>query len=353
MNQNGAFASLVRLNGPGGRWPIALRAGLAVAIPIAVFSLAGAPALGLQASIGAFTALYVANAPVRERLRVLPLIAVGLVACAAAGAMLAGSSLAVAIGLVLVSAAASILLYGFAVGPPGPVFFPLVFGAAAHITAPVDGVRVVDPLLFVTLVAGGCLFAYLLAIAPVVLPRSRRVPARTLRQRFPTPRFTDEPTRTLIRRSITVAVLGSAIALAVEPERAYWVVCAALAVVSGGSSRALTMTRGLHRVIGTIAGAVLYLGLAELAPSGLWLALLLGALQFAVELFVVRNYALALVFITPLVLTITGTAASAGSGTGAEPLAFAVERLVDTAIGAALAVVAALVWHERHPSADH
>ncbi|WP_382310043.1 FUSC family protein [Herbiconiux sp. UC225_62] len=336
------FRSLLHLDGAGWRWPVALRAGLAVALPIAVFALLGHTASGLQASVGAFTAIYVANAPVVERMRVLPVVGFALVLCAAGGAAAAVSDVLTAAGLLLVAAAASILCYGFRLGPPGPVFFPLVFGAAAHITAPVDGARLVDPVTFVALFAGGCALAYLLAISPIVLPRARRAPAKTLRQRFAGPSFA-EPVRTLILRSVSVAVLGAAASFVVDTERAYWIVCAGLAIVAGGSGRQLTLTRGLHRVVGTLAGAFLYLAVAGLSPAGLWLAVVLGVLQFAVEIFVVRNYALALLFITPLVLIITGSAA----GPNANPVGYAAERVLDTVVGAALAVLVTLLWHEH------
>jgi DNA-binding PadR family transcriptional regulator len=65
-------------------------------------------------------------------------------------------------------------------------------------------------------------------------------------------------------------------------------------------------TRGIHRTVGTVVGGGLYLALA-FVPLPIWaLGLLLGALQFAIEMVVVRHYALALVFITPLVLLLIG-----------------------------------------------
>jgi len=63
-------------------------------------------------------------------------------------------------------------------------------------------------------------------------------------------------------------------------------------------------------------------------------------LQFAIEVVVARQYALALAFITPVALTI-----SAAGGTHA-PLILASERILDTVLGAtiAMAVLAASEW---------
>ena len=94
-------------------------------------------------------------------------------------------------------------------------------------------------------------------------------------------------------------------------------------------------------MLGTVVGAGLDALLALLHPSGLWLALLLGALQFTIELVVVRHYALALVFITPLVLLLTG-AATGDIGS----MDVAGERIVDTIVGAALGAASGLL-HPR------
>lgn len=69
---------------------------------------------------------------------------------------------------------------------------------------------------------------------------------------------------------------------------------------------------------------------------------MLGLLQFVIELVVVRHYALALVFITPLALLIIGAATG---DAGSMPLAF--ERVVDTLVGAAVGTVAALTVRLR------
>lgn len=96
-------------------------------------------------------------------------------------------------------------------------------------------------------------------------------------------------------------------------------------------------TRGIHRAVGTVLGAGLYLVLA-LLPLPVWaLGLLQGGLQFVIELVVVRHYALALVFITPLVLLIIGAATGEGA-----TFTRALERVVDTLVGAVVGTIAAL-----------
>jgi uncharacterized membrane protein YccC len=83
--------------------------------------------------------------------------------------------------------------------------------------------------------------------------------------------------------------------------RPYWAMVSAVVPLV---ARDLTgqLTRGLHRVIGTGLGLLVAAALFELGLGGLSLVLVVALLQAAAELFVGRNYALALVFVTPLAL---------------------------------------------------
>ena len=131
-----ALSSLFRLApAPGPRWAIGLRAAIAMATPIAVLSLVDRPDLGFQAATGAFVAHYATHLPVTERLRVLPFVAGALLAAALLGALAGPSAVATLVGLAVVSIAAAAAMFGFRVGPPGPLFVVLVFGLSAHIVA--------------------------------------------------------------------------------------------------------------------------------------------------------------------------------------------------------------------------
>ena len=75
-------------------------------------------------------------------------------------------------------------------------------------------------------------------------------------------------------------------------------------------------------------------------PEGLWLVALIGLVQFTVEMLVLRNYALAVIFITTAALTLA---------TGGLPVddlgSYLLARGVDTAVGCAVAlVVFQLTW---------
>lgn len=322
---------------PGPRWQLGLQAALGLAVPITVMTLLGQPILGFIAASGAFTVLFAGFSPVVERARVLTFVGAGLIVSATLGVLVADNAWLVSIGVVVIAVISAALAFGFRLGPPGPLFFVLVFGLSAHViaTAPIA------PPVYVAAFAAGVVFSYLVTLTPLLLPRVRAKRARPLRELLPGPAL-DADARMLLVRVVIVSVLGVLLGAIVDPGRSYWVVGAAIAVIGVAAARRAAFQRGLHRMLGTIVGVGAYALLALLHPSGLWLALLLGALQFTIEIVVIRNYALALVFITPLVLLLTG-AATGEIGS----MDVALERMVDTLVGAALGAASGVV----HPRA--
>jgi hypothetical protein len=233
--------------------------------------------------------------------------------------------------LFVVAATSSVLCLGLGVGPPGALFFVLVAGVSGHVSGPakLGGGGDVDGRLVLGTLALGLAIAYLVVLAPLVLPRVRAADAvvhdEPLRFDF------DEATRIILVRLIAATAIAVIVAAPLGIHRSYWVVVAVVAILQNGHRLRLTALRGVHRVLGTFVGLGLFALVSLANPSGVWLALLLMALQFVVELVVIRNYGLALVFITPLALTIAAQAAAA-------PVDVIVsERFFDTLLGAAIA----------------
>ena len=88
-------------------------------------------------------------------------------------------------------------------------------------------------------------------------------------------------------------------------ERSYWIIIPAVAILQSSYSRRLAFIRALHRVIGTLLGVIFFGFIAFLQPSSVGLVLIIMFLQFAIEVVVAKNYGLALIFITPVALTIS------------------------------------------------
>lgn len=153
-----------------------------------------------------------------------------------------------------------------------------------------------------------------------------------------------ESLRLALRVAVAVALSGVA-AVGMSIDHAYWAMAAAVLMLHQGFDWMRTLQRGVERLIGTWIG----LGLAGLIlawhPQGLLLVGVVALLQFIIEMFVVRNYAIAVIFITPIALTI----ASGGHPVDVGPLLLA--RGIDTAIGCAAALL--VYWiaiHNRGPA---
>ncbi|MEV5829392.1 FUSC family protein [Spirillospora sp. NPDC052242] len=147
----------------------------------------------------------------------------------------------------------------------------------------------------------------------------------------------------LVAASAARAAVCTAVALAVVfalgLSQPYWAAIAVCAVLQG-QTLVGTWQRAINRSIGTVAGLGVAALLLPLHPHGVAVALIVGLLQFVVELLIARNYALAVMFITPLTLLLVEAAHP-----GASPVPFAEARLVNTLLGCAIGVVGGhLLW---------
>lgn len=140
-------------------------------------------------------------------------------------------------------------------------------------------------------------------------------------------------TITALRVGVASLVSGG-VSILFGLDRPDWAVLATVLVLHQGPDRVRGTVRGLHRFAGTIVGLVLFVGLFHLSLRGAALVLVLMVLQFLIELFIVRNYGVAVAFITPVALLIGGANSTAGIATVVR------DRLVETALGAVVGVLA-------------
>lgn len=149
--------------------------------------------------------------------------------------------------------------------------------------------------------------------------------------------------RHIMQRVAAGSLLAGAAAMLLGIDHAFWAMAAAVLVLHQGTDRSRTLRRGAERLLGTWLGLGLAGAILLLHPHDLWLVVLLASLQFIIELLVVRNYALATVFITTAALTIS-------SGTHAVDIGhLLLARGTDTLIGCSVGVAVYLVatrWQE-------
>jgi hypothetical protein len=308
-----------------GRRAPALQAAVAVGLPLVGFALLGQLQSGALASLGALAVVYAPGLPYRRRaVRVLGVGAV-LVLAAAVGTVGGGSEVGTVAVIAVVTGLTVLLARWRSVGPPGALMPVLVCATATQI--PVDAAPLATR---VWLVALGAVIAWIVVMAGAPFRGERAAPP-------PAPAQAVRPWRS-IRRAAARGAAGTGaaalIAVTLGLPRPDWAAVACAAVLVQDATRA-TVRRAGHRAVGTAAG----IGVAGLVlatvPGVLPLVVLVVVLQFVVELVVVRNYALAVVFITPLALLQGALATGQLDGPVAWLLA---GRLAETAIGCAIAV---------------
>lgn len=147
------------------------------------------------------------------------------------------------------------------------------------------------------------------------------------------------PDSMLLRHSLRFAValaVGLAISALLDIQRGYWVDITIAVILR--PYIVTTFERGVQRVVGTVLGGFVAAGLLAAVSGDVAVVAVLLALAFATFAVLPLNYGWAVLFLTPLVVLLVGFALGAGPEV-------AIDRIVDTLIGGAIAVAAAaLLW---------
>ncbi|MBF4548832.1 FUSC family protein [Pseudoclavibacter sp. VKM Ac-2888] len=376
---------------------VALRVALAIGAPLVLLWATGSMQLAIFAVFGAFTSVYGRGLDVFARLRLQSIAAGALLVSVGVGALI---SLSPERGLLVLPIAAAwaflMSLLGDRVrwAPPGPMF--QIFALAAIAALAVDGAVLLRGLgVAVVTAVWSLLLGLVFGAVGELVDRGRAAraagggagaPAQAPGPAFSGPAAsgasaTGAPASgasavgslsTGSIRSVRPARLSTGSIRSVRPARStplgrawmfavgtlvagaiplligighpYWAMVSAIAGLSAatGFHRVL---RATHRLVGTVLGLGAAAVLMAFEPSGLVVVLLVIALQGGVELFIVRNYTLGLLFLTPLVLVMGRLAGDVSAGQ------LLLERGVETLIGVAVAVAIAVVL-ERLPASS-
>lgn len=134
-------------------------------------------------------------------------------------------------------------------------------------------------------------------------------------------------------RVAAAAIIAGSVALLLDNAHAYWAAAFAVLIVHVGGTRGSQLHRAFQRTVGTALGLVAFTLLLRLDLSHWGTVAVVITLQFVVELLITRNYALAVVFLTPLALVISEAV------TGMDTTMILLDRGLDTVIGVGAAVL--------------
>lgn len=147
-----------------------------------------------------------------------------------------------------------------------------------------------------------------------------------------------------LRYGIMIAA-AAVVAYSLDLHRSYWVPLSCSAVMLGTTVLG-TMHRALQRTVGTIIGLLIGGCILSFRPEGIYIALLMGTLQFIIELIYLRNYAIAVMFITPSSLLLAES-----SHPDLAISYFMSARIVDILIGSAIGLAGVyLLWRRASSS---
>jgi len=333
---------------------VAGRAAASVALPLTVLVLAGRLDWAAYASFGAMASLYGRNEPYRVRVRTVSVAAGLMVGSVAFGLALAvsGATLpVVAAGLVFVIAVGVIVASTAGLFPGIPIFVVFAFAVCAELPTPSDELW---PRLLVAASAAG--FAWALAMSGWLLRRlaGERAPHlfKDLRRGSPVRwgAYRDPQVWFTIAQNVVGALLAGGLALVVGIGHPYWAVVSVVAVLPPPIA-AHSTSRAFHRIIGTALGVVVA-GLILLpGPPVAVLVAVIAACQFGAEMLIGRHYGAALLFITPLALTVVHLTSPVPVRT------LLIDRVVETTLGGGIAVLIVLLARAglrrraaRHPA---
>lgn len=335
---------LLTLGPHAGAHRVGLRLALSALVPLLVLWKLGRIDLAPYAFLPTTVAVFGRNAAWRTRLVMQIQVATVLVGLIIAGAALACVGMPVLVVVVAagaVAAGSSMVADHLAWTPAGSLFFLFAFVVSA--SAPVAPSMLPD----VAIVA---VFA---AVVTILITASGALPTTLARQSGGTSlvRAAGTPPRPSRRlatahgvAAFAAVVAAGIITVAHGSEHPYWAMVSAVVPIAGVTTVG-QLTRATHRIAGTVLGLVVTAAILAIARTPLELVLALVLCVTATELFVARNYAVAMLFVTPA--TIGMLALNDPQPLG--PLLAA--RVAETCIGVAVAFVAIVTTHSlRHPA---
>ncbi|PXW31386.1 UNVERIFIED_CONTAM: fusaric acid resistance family protein [Williamsia faeni] len=326
---------------------VPVRVGIAIAVVFVVGGLIGRGDIAGFAALGALTSAFCRADPYPIRMPRLLVTSGTLVLFVVFGAVLgaAGVSMPVQVVAMAIAAGIAVLVLGACrIVGPGPVV--MIFAATAAVgfaTSVGDVVEVAVAAVVGSVIGVAASLAPWMFLAARGTDRDSHAPRVSVRADLR--RVTEPDLVTTALRVAVACAVAAGVAAAAGLSHPMWAAMGAIATLQGLSFH-LSVHRGVQRLIGNIAGALIAAGLLAL-PLGYWGAVvLIVLLQTAAELLVTINYGLCSLAVTPMALLLTAL------GAGLTP-DVALDRVLDTAVGVVLGIVVGALTIARHDTAHH
>ncbi|AYN01417.1 FUSC family protein [Chryseobacterium sp. 3008163] len=327
------FQYLIEIKKTERKWHFPFLAALCIGTPLLLGWFSGKPNYGSLSSLGALTILYFTTAPISQRMIHLAVCAFGIIFSFTISLFFSFNIYMAALSFGIVSFLSHFITSYFKIPPPGNFFFIMLAAMASTFQFDLEMIP-----MRVGLVAMGAILSCSLAfIYSVFVEKSEvvTVPRRVFKKK----RYTKFVESTIIG---LIMMLTLIVGHLLKFQNTYWISISTVAIIQGRNFEHVRQ-RNMHRIFGTFIG----LGLASLIllfdPEKILMIGIIVVLQFIVELMIVRNYGLAVIFITPLTLLLI----EAGSPIHHDVENLMEARLLDTIIGSLMGLAAGFFLHHQ------
>lgn len=326
---------LFKLNKTDRAWHLPVVAGICIGVPLLLGLLYNDLEAGKLASIGALAILYIQSNRLVTRMMILMVCGFGFIFSFAIGVVFSFSTWLTPLMLGLYTFGVHYSLNRLELTrPPGNFFFIMV--ASIAIALPHNSTNITSNIGSVSI---GVMIACTIGLFYSILVLKG---------------ITDKPNVVLIQKNLYVNITESIIlgitvgfalliAILLKLENPYWVPISCMAVMQGITTKHIWI-RAAQRVLGTFIGLGLTWFILQMNITALGICVSILLLQIIVEFLIVRNYGIAVVFITMLTIFL----AEPNINLIGEPDQLITTRFFDILIGSSIGAIGGwMLYHEQ------
>lgn len=326
--------SFFTFNKTNNQWHRPILAGLAVGVPILLGWLINNLEAGKLGSLAGLSILYMQSNNLIERMTLLMLCCFGIMISYTLGLFFSFNHYLAPFALALFSFGVHYTLNKLNLHrPPGNFFFIML--ASMAICTPFHLESIPQKIGYVamgTIVTCGIGLIYSLLTIKYNSETEIKTPEKN--------------TYTNMVESLSFGLfmgVSLAVAFYLKLENPYWIPISCLAVMQGRSTKHVGL-RAVQRIAGTLIGLGVTWFIFSANPSTLFIVLSITLLQIIIEFLVVRNYAVAVIFITILTIFL----AESGKDLSHDTNQVFFSRLIDIIIGSVIGIIGGwILYHER------
>lgn len=315
-------------------WHVPFLASLCVGIPLFIGYYFDKSAYGITASIGGLVFLYLPGSSLARRMVTMLACSFGFVLAFTIGVLFSFNPYLSSVVLGLFAAFVHWVSRFYQLKPPGNFFFIMIAAIASCMPFSPSTIPVK-----VGLIAMGTMLACVIAFIYSILVTKGAV-------------FKSEFVVVVQRNYVTIfeaVVIGFFMSLSLltglllKMDNPYWLPISCAAVIQGVTLQQV-WRRTFQRILGTFVGLMLTWFLLGFELDLFWICFCIIVFQFLVETLIVRQYAMTIVFMTPLTIFL----ADVGNTSKIDPNTLIAARFLDIIIGSIIGAVAGWILHHRY-----